>query len=145
DNEKPYLFPQYKNEADTVTDELYSGNFYIGVEGLVAPQNLSLLFQVVEGSGDTNIIIEEEDIHWSYLAGNKWIPITNLQVLRNTTRALQTPGIISFAIGSDADNDNTLMPEGMHWIRASVTQDPAGISQLIDVKTQAIQATYIVP
>ena len=144
-NERPYLFPQYKNETDTVTDELYAGNFYIGVEDLVPPQNLSLLFQVVEGSGDTNIIIEEEEIQWSYLAGNRWIPITNLQVLRNTTRALQTPGIIAFAIPGDANKDNTLMPEGMYWLRASVTKDPAGISQMIDVKTQAIEVEYIVP
>jgi hypothetical protein len=144
-NERPYLFPQYKNETDTVSDELNAGNFYIGLEDLVPPQNLSLLFQVVEGSGDTSIIIEEENIQWSYLARNKWIPLTNLQVLRNTTRALQTPGIISFAIGSDANSDNTLMPEGMYWLRGTVAQDPAGISQFIDIKTQAIPATYIVP
>jgi hypothetical protein len=37
------------------------------------------------------------------------------------------------------------MPSGLHWLRGSITKNPAGISQLIGVYTQAIQATFTSP
>lgn len=149
DTGSPYLLPQYRNETNLPQpkseSQLYLGNFYLGIENLVPPQNLSMLFQVAEGSADVNTIIEDEDISWSYLANNKWIPITALQVITNTTNAFQTSGIISLAIGGDASNNNTLMPAGVYWLRASVTKNPAGISSFIDVKTQAVEASYVLP
>ena len=145
----PYLLPQYRDETDLpqlkINSQLYLGNFYIGITGLVVPQNLSILFQVADGSADNSTIITDQDIQWSYLAGNKWIPITPLQLLANTTNGFQTSGIITFTIGSDANTDNTLMPSGVNWLRGSVAKNPAGISQLIDVNTQAVEASYVLP
>jgi hypothetical protein len=145
DPEKPFLFPQFRSDADGMPGQLFIGNFYLGIENLKPPQNINILFQAAEGSADNTIIIEDEDIQWCYLGANQWIPISNLQILSNTTRALQTPGIISFAIGDDAGSENTVMPSGLHWLRGSITKNPAGISQLIGVYTQAIQATFTSP
>jgi len=149
DPANPYLLPQYRDETDLpqlkINSPLYQGNFYLGIANLIPPQNLSVLFQVADGSADTNIVIQDEDIQWSYLAGNKWIPIIPLQIISNTTDGFQTSGIISFTIGSDASMDNTLMPAGTHWLRGSVEKDPAGISRLIDVRTQAVEASYVLP
>ncbi len=142
--EKPYLLTQYKDEANLEDEFLYLGNFYLGIENLVPPQNVSMLFQAVEGSADINTTIEDEDIHWSYLSYDQWIPVTQLQIIMNTTRGFQTSGIISLAIGSDATNNNTLMPGGLYWLRASVEKDPIGISRFIDVKTQAVEASYVI-
>lgn len=149
DPENPYLLPQYRDETNLpqlkAKSQLYLGNFYIGIANLVVPQNLSILFQAADGSADNNTVITDEDIQWSYLAGNKWVPITPLQLLSNTTNGFQTSGIITFTIGSDAGTDNSLMPSGVHWLRGSVTKNPAGISQFIDVNTQAVEASYILP
>jgi hypothetical protein len=149
DPASPYLFPAFRDETDLpqlkVNSPLYLGNFYMGLANFVPPRNISILFQVADGSADTNTIINDEDIQWSYLAGNKWIPITPLQIISNTTDGFQTSGIISFTIGSDANADNTLMPQGTHWIRGSLEKDPAGISRLIDVRTQALEVSYALP
>ena len=148
DPDEPFLLPQYphyQHYDNPVENNLCLGTIYAGIENLVPPQNLNILFQVAEGSADSSIVIREEDIQWDYLSNNKWIPFNNLQILSNTTRAMQTSGIISFAMGGDATNDNTLMPEGIFWLRGMVNNNPAGISQLIDIKTQAIQATYVIP
>ena len=142
-----YLLPQFRNESLLPRlkkdSNLYLGNFFIGLQNLVPPQNISILFQVAEGSADTNTIITDDDIEWSYLSGNQWKAFNKLNIITNTTRGLQTSGIISFAVNSDASSDNTVMPAGLYWLRASVEQNPAGVSEITDVRTQAVQATFV--
>jgi hypothetical protein len=144
-----YLLPQFRDEsllpqakADSL---LYLGNFYIGLSDLTAPQNISLLFQAAEGSANDLVAVSDEDIQWYYLAANQWVPITSLQILFNTTKGFQTSGIITFNIGADANTDNTLMPSGFTWIRGSISKDPSSISRLTDLKTQALEASYVLP
>lgn len=149
DPAEPYLFPQYRDETTLPQPPdntlLYEGNFFLGVGNLVPPANISFLFQVADGSSDTDVIVNNTDIQWSYLASNEWVPLEPLDILLNTTNGFQTSGIIAFTIGSDATNDNTLLPAGSYWIRGSLSKDPAGISQFTNVVTQAVQATYVLP
>ncbi len=147
--ENPYLFPQYRNELALPLPKsqsaLYLGNMYLAIENLLPPQNLSILFQVAEGSAGIDTDIEDEDISWFYLADNKWIPLSTLNIITNTTNGLQTPGIISFSIGDDASNNNTLLPAGFYWLRASVTKNPSEVNELIDIKAQAVEVSYVLP
>ncbi len=52
-----YLMPNYEGQ----------GQLYIGIEGLRVPQNLSLLFQLAEGSGNPDLALPT--IQWHYLNG----------------------------------------------------------------------------
>ncbi|MFT4156080.1 hypothetical protein [Parafilimonas sp.] len=144
--ESKYLLPQFRSEAllpELKADsQLYLGNFFIGLNNLVPPQNISIQFQIAEGSAGTDDIIADDDIEWSYLSNNTWKPFDELNIITNTTQGLQTPGIISFAVGADATNNNTLMPAGLYWLRGSTPQDPAGISEMIDMRTQAVEASF---
>ena len=147
-DEELYLLPQFRNESLLPQlkkdSQLYLGNFFIGLSNLVPPQNVSFLFQVAEGSAndDTSAIITDDDIHWSYLANNEWKHFDKLNVITNTTLGLQKSGIISLAIGSQATDNNTIMPSGFHWLRASTQQNPAGVSEFIDIRTQAVEASF---
>lgn len=147
--ENPYLLSQYRNESmlplTKSESALYLGNMYLAIENLLPPQNLSILFQVAEGSAGIDSDIEDEDISWFYLSDNKWISLSTLDIITNTTNGLQTPGIISFSIGDDATNNNTLLPAGFYWLRASVTKDPSEVNELIDIKAQAVEVSYILP
>jgi hypothetical protein len=147
--DSPYLFPQFRDETALPRlkseSALYLGNLYLGIQDLVPPQNLSILFQVAEGSAGINTDIQDEDISWFYLADNNWIPLSTLEIINNTTQGLQTPGIISFSIGADASNNNTLLPAKLYWLRGSIAKDPAKVSQMIDLKTQAVEAGYVLP
>ncbi|MGD9928919.1 MAG: hypothetical protein AB7U05_02775 [Mangrovibacterium sp.] len=125
-----YLLPQYTNE----------GELYLGIKDLDPPQNLSVLFQVSEGTSDPDLAPPE--VEWSYLADNEWTPFPVQNILYDSTKGLITTGVVKFSVPSAAKNDNTVLTSGLHWIRASVKQDSFGIPKLIDVKCQAAKAVF---
>jgi len=116
------------------------GTLYIGLKDLVPPQNLSLLFQVAEGSSDPEL--EKEFISWSYLSDNNWIDFNRQDILSDSTNDLLTSGIINFAVPKTASKNNTLLNAGLYWLRASVTNNSAAISRLISVDAQAALAIF---
>ena len=58
-----YFLPQFENE----------GELYIGIDNISAPQNLSLFFQLAEGSADPDLA--KPQVNWSYLSNNQWQPL----------------------------------------------------------------------
>lgn len=117
------------------------GNLYIGVGNLVPPQNLSLLFQIAEGSG----MDDDKDvppIHWSYLSNNYWLPLPASNVISDDTYGLQTTGIILLDIPEDATSNNTLMTTGLHWFCVSVDANSHRFPYIINVVAQAVKATF---
>jgi hypothetical protein len=127
---KTTLFPTNNNE----------GSLFIGLEDLDAGQNVSMLFQVAEGSADPDL--EAQNISWSYLSSNKWVRFDKFDILSDSTTGLLTSGIISFSISKNATDTNTLLTDGLHWIKATVEEGSDAISDLIEVFTQAVPATF---
>lgn len=128
-----HLLPQYPY-----------GTFYIGLENLQPPQNLSLLFQVLEGSGDPDYAIVRKDVRWSVLSGNRWLPLTSLEILEDASLGLQTSGIMSLSVWREASRSgHTVLPEGLHWLRAELEINPAGTARMIAVKAQAARAVFL--
>ncbi len=125
-----YLLPQYKNE----------GELYIGIKDLVPPQNLSVLFQISEGSSDPDL--NPPDVTWSYLADDEWIDFSDQNILSDSTKGLITTGIVLFDVPSKATNDNNILTNGLHWFRATVDNDSGGIPQMIDIKCQAAKVEF---
>ncbi len=125
-----FMFPEFNDE----------GNLYIGIKDLVPPQTLSILFQVAEGSANPDK--STQTVKWHYLQNNNWIVFQKSELLADSTNGLLTSGIVRFSIPKEASNNNTLLPAGVHWIRASVQQDSDAICKLIDVKCQAVVAKF---
>ena len=76
-----YAFlPQYENE----------GELYIGIRDLHPPQNLSVLFQMAEGSADANL--DQVPLQWSYLSEDRWISLDQGSILSDTTRGIHQLG-----------------------------------------------------
>lgn len=132
------LLPLFAEAKDDTENE---GELYIGLSGLRPPQNLSLLFQVVEGS--TNPLKDKPDNHlrWSYLSHNFWLPFKPEEILDSTHELLRS-GIISFAVPKTAGADNTWMPSGLHWIRVAVPKDSDLVCDMIGVHAQAGLAVF---
>ncbi len=129
--DKNYLLPQYPEAAA----------LYIGIRNLQPPQNLSFLFQMVSGSG--NVELTPPQITWSYLNGNHWQNFQETEILSDTTNGLLDTGIIRFSIPQTASSEHQLLPTGLYWLRATVTENPTAIPDILDIKTQAVKATYI--
>ncbi len=129
-NKENLLIPEYNNE----------GELYIGVKDLFPPQNLSVLFQVSEGTSDPDL--KPPAIKWSYLADDKWQDFSDQNILSDSTKGLITTGIILFDIPSKASRNNNILTNGLYWLRAAAEKDTGGIPQLIDIKCQAVKVEF---
>ncbi len=125
-----YLLPQYDNE----------GELYIGIKDLKPPQNLSVLFQIAEGTSDPDLIPPK--IKWSYLADDQWTGFPKQNILSDSTKGLITTGVILFDIPKRASDTNTILTKGLYWIRATAEHASGGIPQLIDIKCQAAKVVF---
>lgn len=127
------IVPQFEDE----------GYLYIGLESFDPPQNISMMFQIVEGSGDPEFSLEPTDIQWRYLSGNNWLKMSSLDVVVDTTQGFQKSGIVELTIGRDAKDNNTLMPAGNHWIRADVNEHVSAACKIVEIKAQAVEASFV--
>lgn len=141
-----YLLPQFKTfpaplpKNSSEDTSRHEAEFYIGITDLKPPQNLSLLFQVADGTANPQK--DPTQIYWSYLRNNEWITFPS-HAVDDSTDELITSGIITFAVPSDASDDNTLLPAGMHWIRAAVSSDPDAVCRLRMVEAQALKVKFV--
>ncbi len=125
-----YVLARYANE----------GGLYLGLEKLNPPLDLSLLFQMAEGSADPDI--PAPIILWDYLQGDEWKRLEDKgKILSDSTNGLLNSGIIRLRIPGDADTQHQLMPSGYHWLRISAPINSQGLSDTINIHTQAVLAT----
>ncbi len=131
-NGEPTLFASFCDE----------GNLFIGLSGLVPGDGLNMLFYMAEATADTEG--GAVTIGWQYLAGNQWEPLrTGFEIVEDNTNGLSTTGIIQYSFPDDITNDNTIMPAGTYWIRASVAGGAEAASQTMKVITQAARASFV--
>ena len=128
-NTGPSFLPQYVNE----------GELFIGIKNLAAPQSLSLLFQLAEGSADPDLA--QQDIQWQYLDGNIWKSLEEGKLLSDSTNGLLNSGIIRFDLA--AAQPGTLLPPNLYWIRAAISRNSRSVGDTVAIKAQAISATFV--
>ena len=116
------------------------GNLYIGLQDLKPEQNLSILFQPAEGSESPDL--QAQNIIWSYLTGQGWKDFDITEILADGSNGLLGSGIIQFAMPKTMSSEHTILPTGLHWIKASVFQSSAAVPQLIALHTQAVEASF---
>jgi hypothetical protein len=128
---KPTLFPLFCDE----------GHLFIGLRDFQPGSNLNILFQLAEATADSET--GEEKLSWHFLDSNNWRELrTGFEVLEDKTFKLTASGIIKFALPGNMTNDNTIMPRGLYWIKASAPKNSKSVSETIALYTQAIKATF---
>lgn len=118
-----------------------AGELFVGVDGSAAGDALNLLFQVAEGSADPQA--QARALDWSVLADNAWRPLlpgTDLTV--DSTRNLRASGIVSVVLPDETTTDNTRMPAGLVWLRATIAEQPAAACQLLAVHANALEVVF---
>lgn len=134
-----------KNDsAVLIPDHPGQGTLYIGLKHADTPQTVSFLFQIEEGSVPGETVLQATDVQWSYLSGNQWRTIAAGDIIKDSTDAFQKPGLIRLNIGNDATEQHSLMPAGLKWLRASVTNHPDGAAAVSDILAQAATATLVI-
>lgn len=129
-----------RDDAGEAIRETAEGTLLIGLDGLVPPQNLALLFQVAEGSEDPEYTPQE--VVWSYLADDEWVDFETAEVLADSTGGLLRSGIVKLATPQEMSAAKTVLPAGRHWIKASVREQSQKVPKLIAVHPQAVAASF---
>lgn len=125
------LLPYYKDE----------GSLHIGIKNLTPNSNLDVLFQVVESTADPDL--EKANIQWHYLSNNEWKKLEkDLQILSDGTQGLTQSGIVKMAVPLDANAENTIMPSGLSWLKASASENSKAVCETLSVHTQAAKAVF---
>lgn len=137
---KVFLLTQFGFERDHFFEHS-EAEFYLGLTDLRPPQTLALLFQVADGTADPLTVKPDPHIQWSYLRANEWRAFATDEVT-DATGGLINSGIIEFSVPDDATDDNTLLPPGMHWLRAAVKEDAEAVCRLQKVAAQALPAAF---
>ncbi|MCP3669620.1 MAG: hypothetical protein GY814_04175 [Gammaproteobacteria bacterium] len=130
-----------KDETSEEVNKLTAeASLYIGITDLELPQNLSVLFKVAEGSENPDL--EAQNIAWSYLTSQGWVDFDITEIIQDGSNGLLGSGIINFAMPKNMSNNNTLLPDKLFWIKASVYESSAAVPQLIALHTQAAPASF---
>ena len=127
----PTLFPTFCDE----------GTLFIGLKDLQPGSQLNMLFQLAEATADSES--GRVKVHWYYLENNSWkILREGFEVLEDHTDELTTSGIVKFALPANMTSENTILPKGLHWIKATVAERSLSLSEIMGIYTQAVQATF---
>lgn len=124
-----------------VADYPDEGSLCIGLVDLVPPQNLSLLIQLAEGSGDPFKTAPREVV-WSYLSDAGWVKFTTAQILRDGTLGFLQSGIIEFSLPPSMSSSQPELPRSLHWLRITVSDNTAALHDVLAVTAQAGVAVY---
>lgn len=117
----------------------HAGELYIGLENLEAPQDLSLLMQMAEGSANPDV--PPPAVQWSYLSGNRWLSLNQGGILADAGGGLAQSGILRMHLPQA--EPNSLLPGDCYWLRAAVAQDCDAVCDTIAIHSQALAATWL--
>ena len=113
----PSLLPYYDDE----------GTLFIGLRDLRPAAELNLFFQLAEATADSEL--DRAIVNWHYLSNNIWQPLREgFEIISDGTNGLTVSGIVKIAIPSGISRfPNTVMPNDLHWIKASVSESDHGV------------------
>ncbi len=131
--QQPTLFPYFNDE----------GTLFIGFENCSPGGNLSLLFQLAEATADSES--DRAKIAWHYLGGNQWKKLLqDFDIIADGTDGFTSSGIVTIAVPDGITNKgNTIMPDGLYWIKAAAAKNVTAVAETIGVHTQAARASAL--
>jgi hypothetical protein len=141
-----------EGQSAVLGNEMYALSFpgkiselFIGISALAPLEQLSILFQVLEGSenpaksGD----IENNGLKWSVLVSNYWKPLERENIVSDQTDNLLKSGIIVFSLPEDAFLPRHRMDSNLIWIRLQSSADFDASSRILGVFSQAIKVVLL--
>ena len=122
-------------------EHVAEGELLIGVSGVGAGDALSLLAQVAEGSADPDLA--PQSLAWSVLCDNQWRALTPQELVLDTSRDLRASGIVGVNLPVETTTENTWLPTGLAWLRATVPTSSAAVCQLVSVDANAVEVQLV--
>lgn len=115
--------------------------FFMGIQDLMPNQNLSILFQIAEGTRLSDMA--PPPLIWQYLANNQWMKLSDENIISDSTFSLQKSGIIEFSIPSDMNNGSSLFENpDLYWLACSIQKDSNTFPMIVNVSANATAVTF---
>jgi hypothetical protein len=123
---------------------LPGGELYIGLKDAEPLQQVSLLFQIFEGSENPEAtgFAAGEKMEWSVLCNDNWMTMNSNYLIANHTDNFLKSGIVKFSIPAEATSTNSILPSGLHWIRVRMNKTYDTVCKIIDIRAQAVLAHF---
>lgn len=120
------------------------GELLIGIKDAALLQQISILFQFLEGSENPLLTTgnQQDVIQWSILCNNYWKKLDASSLITDPTQNFLQSGIVKLVIPEDATNTNTLLPSGLFWIRIKTRERFDAFCKVIGISAQAAVATF---
>lgn len=121
------------------------GELFIGLNDLKAGQQLSLLFQVLEGSENPlhSSFSAGDELKWSVLIENHWKELEPRHILSDDTNSLLKAGIIRFNLPTEAFTSSSRFMETGVWLRLRSNRPFDATCQLVNVHSQAVKVKFV--
>jgi len=124
-----------------------AGNLYVGIAAGDLGKTLTLLFELREDSQPVPPTNEDTEdgpadntgLRWSYLTNNVWKPLPRRDIVADGTHHFMTSGIVTLRVPGDIGCRNTVMPDGLYWLRVSADRDMEKYCSLYAIHAQAVQ------
>lgn len=129
------MAPIPADEASLLPRYAQAGELYIGLAGVAAPQQLSLLVQLAEGTSDPDI--GAAAVSWACLDGDRW---RRVDVIDDATRGLLNSGIVELALPAVVASGR--LGDDLYWLRVAVDRNPAAVCDGIDILAQAVSVRF---
>jgi hypothetical protein len=127
---EPTLLPRYEQ----------AGELCIALRNVAAPQHITLLLQLAEGTSDPDI--DPAPVSWSCLDGDQW---QRIDVIADDTRGLLNSGIVELALPSPtavAPSSRMGDDAGLTWLRVAAARNTAAVCDGIDILAQAVSVRF---
>lgn len=143
--EKSQLDFLRSNACSLVPSHCRGGELFIGIDDAENLQNVSMLIQLLEGSENkqTSSFLGTQGVKWEILCKNHWKELDTTLLVKNATDNFLQTGIVEFKIPREATQDNTLLPSGQFWIKASMHKSFDAVCQIVNIHSQVSLAEFV--
>lgn len=137
---KVQVFPgPVKSQSYFLPQISTKGNLLIGLKKFTPNEILNLGFDL-QPAVYNHTVIKPPKVEWHYLSNNEWLSMHD-DILEDSTQGLLKSGIIRIKLPGSPLTDNSIMPEGKLWIKASYKDSPTNNSRIKKIFSQALQIT----
>lgn len=116
-----------------------SGELYLGLKNAQPNQSISMLFQMVEGSGPAHV--PKPDVKWYYQSTKGWDLMGETHQLLDRTQGLSQTGIKIIQLPADIATGSTELDPDLCWIKAVAENYAEGLPECSAILTAVAHAT----
>jgi hypothetical protein len=117
-------------------------NLYLGIEASELGGALNLYFHLRNDS-DIDTGVPAPTFNWSFLDGNRWVPLEDYRLLSDTTRGFLVSGVVQLDLPRGMARGDTQMANGHYWLRVATDGAASALCSVYAVHTHGLRVNRV--